>query len=76
MIGTGCMRCVCRSVSVSNISSSVPKPPGKSTTAAARRIKWNFRRAKYLNWKHSSGVMNGFGCCSAGSLILRPIDYG
>jgi hypothetical protein len=54
----------------------VPKPPGKSTTAAARRIKWNFRRAKYLNWKHSSGVMNGFGCCSAGSLILRPIDYG
>jgi hypothetical protein len=23
-----------------------------------------------------TAVMNGFGCCSAGSLILRPIDYG
>ena len=27
-----------------------------------------------MNWKQSSGVMKGFGCCSAGSLMLRPID--
>ena len=37
-------------------------------------MKWNFRRAKYLNWKQSSGVMKGLGCCSAGSLMLSPID--
>ena len=37
---------VCTSVRISNISSSVPNPPGKMTSALARYANQNFRMKK------------------------------
>ena len=46
MIGTGLAFLVCTSVITSNSSSSVPKPPGKATSALARIMKCILRIAK------------------------------
>ena len=46
MIGISCIRRVWRSVRASNSSSSVPKPPGNTTSAFARSRKCILRMAK------------------------------
>src|SRR5207245_1025588 len=61
------------SVSSSNSSSSVPKPPGKRTNASASFMNISFRVKKYLKLMSlGSEAMNGLGLASNGSTMLTP----
>ena len=69
--GMGLRLPVCSSVSVSIASSSVPKPPGKSTTASACLRKATLRLKKYL-YVMTRGLptITAFGFCSKGNRMF------
>ena len=64
---------VCISVSASKPSSSVPKPPAKSTMASEFRMKVSLRVKKYLKvMSFLSFEMTGLADCSQGSRMFAP----
>ena len=74
-IGTGRPLPVWVSVSSSNVSSSVPKPPGRQTKPLLSLISISLRVKKYFMLTYlSSPAMTGLAPCSNGSRIDTPID--
>ena len=60
------------SVSASNASSSVPKPPGKMMNALEYLMNIVFRTKKYR--KFTSVSTYGLAPCSKGSSMLQPME--
>jgi hypothetical protein len=66
---------VCSSVITSIASSSVPKPPGRQTTASHSFTNISLRVKKYfMCTSFGSPAITGFADCSNGSMMFRPID--
>src|SRR5229473_2437221 len=63
---------VCTSVTASNSSSSVPKPPGNTTKACEYLTNMVLRTKKYLNSRPMS--TNSFRPCSCGNSMPRPTE--
>ncbi len=75
MIGTGSPLPVCVRVSSSNVSSSVPNPPGRHTNARDSFTSISLRVKKYfMLTDFSSPAMTGLAPCSNGNRIDTPID--
>ena len=73
-IGTGRPLPVCVRVSSSNVSSSVPKPPGRQTNARLSFTSISLRVKKYfIETYFSSPAMTGLAPCSNGSRIATPM---
>ena len=73
-IGTGKPLPVCVSVSSSNVSSSVPKPPGKQTKARLSFTSISLRVKKYFMLTYfSSPAITGLAPCSNGSRMATPM---
>ena len=74
-IGTGRPLPVCVSVSSSNVSSSVPNPPGRQTKPLLSLTSISLRVKKYFMLTYfTSPAITGLAPCSNGSRIDTPID--